>query len=237
MIATRHTAVWTGAILLLLAAAAWYVAVTGLGPIGMMDMSPPIYLATWVTMIVAMMFPAVAPVIVTFGRVSAARRDPRGTVAVFVCGYLAVWAAAGVLPLALFVSSRGMVAGMSGTPLGSIALGIVLLSAGLYQLTPWKAICLSTCRSPLGIVINHDFGSGMSGALRAGASHGAYCLGCCWALMSLLMVVGLMTIPWMAGLSVLFLAEKNWRYGAGLSRIAGAAAALGGLAVLIALAL
>jgi predicted metal-binding membrane protein len=80
--------------------------------------------------------------------------------------------------------------------------------------------------------MNHDFGSGVLGAIRAGVSHGAYCLGCCWALMAILVVVGLMSLPWMAVLTVLFVAEKNWRHGAGLSRVAGATAAIGGLAVI-----
>lgn len=231
MIAANRVNLWTAGILLALAAAAWYLAVVSLGPIGMMEMSVPIYMATWLTMMVAMMFPAVAPVVATFARVAQARHEASLTVPAFVAGYLGVWTAAGLIPLTLYLSSRGMVAGMSASPPGAIAIGAVLLLAGVYQFTPWKATCLRACRSPLGLVMNHDFRTGASGAFRAGATHGAFCLGCCWALMAVLVVVGLMSLPLMAGLTVLFIAEKNWRYGAGLSRVAGATATLGGVAV------
>jgi predicted metal-binding membrane protein len=111
--------------------------------------------------------------------------------------------------------------------------GAILLVAGLYQFTPWKAVCLKACRSPFAFLLEHDFGGGTRSAFRAGASHGAYCLGCCWALMSLLVVVGLMNVVWMAGLALVFLAEKNWRYGAALSKVAGVAVGLLGIAVIV----
>jgi predicted metal-binding membrane protein len=231
MIAANRVNVWTAGVLLALAAVAWYVAVAGLGPMAMMEISVPIYMVTWLTMMVAMMFPAVAPVVATFARVAHARYEAPRTVPAFVAGYLGVWTAAGLIPLTLYLSSRGMVAGMSASPPGAIAIGGVLLLAGVYQFTPWKSTCLRACRSALGLVMNHDFRTGAWGAFRAGASHGAYCLGCCWALMAVLIVVGLMSLPWMAALTVLFVAEKNWRYGAGLSRVAGATAVVGGLAV------
>ncbi len=233
MTATNRVNLWTAGILLALAAAAWYLSATGLGPMSMMAMSVPLYMATWLTMMVAMMFPAVAPVVATFARVADARHEVSSTVPAFVAGYLAVWTAAGILPLAIYLSSRGMVAGMSASPWGVFAIGAGLLLAGVYQFTPWKATCLRACRSALGVVMNHDFRTGPMGALRAGASHGAYCVGCCWALMAVLIVVGLMSLPWMAALTVLFVAEKSWRHGVGLSRVVGATAVLGGLAVLV----
>jgi predicted metal-binding membrane protein len=232
MIAANRVNLWTGGILLTLAAAAWYLSLAGLGAMSMMEMSVPIYMATWLTMMVAMMFPAVAPVVATFARVAQARHETSQTVPAFVAGYLAVWTAAGLVPLTLYLFSRGTVAGMSANPSGAIAVGAVLLGAGVYQFTPLKTVCLRACRSPLGLVMNHDFTTGLVGALRAGVSHGAYCLGCCWALMAVLVVVGFMSLPWMAALTVLFVAEKNWRHGAGLSRIVGAGAAIGGLAVM-----
>ncbi len=231
MIAANRVNLWTAGILLALAAAAWYLTAASFGPMAMMELSVPIYMATWLTMMVAMMFPAVAPVVVTFARVAHARHEASLTVPAFVGGYLGVWTAAGLIPLALYLSSRGMVAGMSASPPGAVAIGAVLFVAGIYQFTPWKATCLRACRSAIGLVMNHDFRTGAPGAFRAGASHGAYCLGCCWALMAVLIVVGLMSLPVMAALTVLFVAEKNWRYGAGLSRVAGATAAVGGLAV------
>jgi predicted metal-binding membrane protein len=232
MIAAKRVNLVTGSILLALAAAAWYVTFATLGPVAMMEVSVPIYLATWLTMLVAMMFPAVAPVVAAFARVANARQDASLTVPAFVAGYLVIWSAAGLVPLTLYLLSRGMVAGMSSSPAGAVVIGAVLFGAGIYQFTPWKGTCLRACRSALGVVMNHDFRTGTAGAFRAGASHGAFCLGCCWALMAVFVVVGLMSLPWMVALTVLFVAEKNWRYGAGLSRVAGATVALAGLAVM-----
>jgi predicted metal-binding membrane protein len=232
MIAAKRVNLVTGGILLALAAAAWYVTFATFGPMAMMEVSVPIYLATWLTMLVAMMFPAVAPVVAAFARVANARRDASLTVPAFVAGYLVIWSAAGLVPLTLYLLSRGMVAGMSSSPAGAVVVGAVLFGAGIYQFTPWKGTCLGACRSALGVVMNHDFRTGTAGAFRAGASHGAFCLGCCWALMAVFVVVGLMSLPWMAALTVLFVAEKNWRHGVGLSRVAGATLALAGVAVM-----
>jgi predicted metal-binding membrane protein len=228
--ATRFNVGVTG-ILLGLAAVAWYVAGSGIDRMGSMDVSMPVYMATWLAMLVAMMFPAVAPIVFAFARVASSQASGPRLVAGFVLGYLVVWTTAGVIPLTLYVASQGLVAGMSSTALGPMAIGGVMLGAGIYQFSPWKATCLRACRSPLGFVLNHDFDAGARRAFRAGASHGAFCLGCCWAVMAVLVVVGLMNLAWMAVLSVLFLAEKNWRHGAGLSKVAGATLALGGLFV------
>ncbi len=228
--ATRFN-VGVAGILLGLAAVAWYVAASGIVGMGAMDISVPLYLATWLVMLMAMMFPAVAPIVLTFARVASARADGGLVVTGFVLGYLFVWTAAGVVPLFLYLASQGLVAGMLATTLGPFAIGAALLVAGIYQFSPWKATCLRACRSPLGFVLNHDFDGGWRRAFRAGTSHGGFCLGCCWALMSVLVVVGLMNMAWMAALSVLFLAEKNWRHGSGLSRVAGGTLALAGLLV------
>jgi predicted metal-binding membrane protein len=110
--------------------------------------------------------------------------------------------------------------------------GGVLVLAGAYQFTRWKDTCLRACRQPLTFLLTHDFGRGLRGALRTGASHGLYCLGCCWALMAVLFVVGLMNLTWMAAIAVVFLAEKNWRHGVALTRVVGTAVILFGIAVL-----
>jgi predicted metal-binding membrane protein len=196
-----------------------------------MDISIPVYLATWVTMLAAMMLPATAPLAVAYGRVAQSRGGGRLAALPFSAGYLLLWTAVGLGPLAVFVWSRGLVAGMAGSRLGPLALSGVLVVAGLYQLSPWKGACLRACRSPIAFVMGHDFDSGAVGGLRAGGAHGAFCLGCCWALMAILMVTGLMSLPWMAALSVLILAEKNWRHGAGLGRVAGLAMVLGAIMV------
>lgn len=229
MIAANRLSMLTIGILLSLAAAAWYLAIVSPWSMAMMEISAPIYMATWVMMLVAMMFPAVAPVVTTFATVSRARNAASPTVPAFVAGYLFIWTAAGLIPLTLYLTTRGAVAGMSATSLGATAIGAVLLVAGVYQFTAWKATCLRACRSPFGIVMNHDFRTGAVGSFRAGVSHGAFCLGCCWALMAVLTVVGLMSLPWMAVLTVIFFAEKNWRHGPGLARVVGATASLAGL--------
>jgi predicted metal-binding membrane protein len=110
--------------------------------------------------------------------------------------------------------------------------GTILMVAGAYQFTGWKQYCLHKCQSPFAFVVEHDFGGGLIGALRAGAVHGLFCLGCCWALMTVLVVVGLMNLLWMAALFVMFFIEKHWRHGLALATFAGIAlVVLGGAVV------
>jgi predicted metal-binding membrane protein len=223
-----------GGALLALAAAAWYLLVAQSSAMGMaMSISIPVYLGIWVTMLAAMMLPATAPLAVAYGRVAQARGGGRLAALPFSAGYMLLWTAAGLLPLAVFIWTRGAVAGMTASPLGHLALAGVLALAGLYQLSPLKGACLRACRSPLGFVMHHNFDSGAVGGLLAGASHGAFCLGCCWALMAVLTVAGLMSLPWMAVLAVLILAEKNWSHGLGLSRVAGVGMVLSGILVAV----
>ena len=110
--------------------------------------------------------------------------------------------------------------------------GAVIIVAGIYQFTPLKDTCLRACRSPLGFLMTHNFGGGLPAALRAGASHGVYCLGCCWALMAVLAVLGLMNIAWMAVIAAVFFLEKNVRRGELLPRAVGVACVVAGLAIL-----
>ena len=223
-----------GAILLALAATAWGVlALQSAGMAMAMDISAVAYLAIWVTMLVAMMLPATAPLALAYARVVESRGGGRLASLPFTAGHLLVWTAAGVVPLAVFIGSRGVVAGMATSSLGKLALGGVLVVAGLYQLSPWKGACLRACRSPIGFMMTHDFATGARGGLLAGASHGAFCLGCCWALMAVLTVAGLMNLPWMAALAALILAEKNWRHGQGLARVAGLGMVVGGILVAV----
>jgi predicted metal-binding membrane protein len=223
-----------GGALLALAAAAWYLLVVQSTAMGMaMSISIPVYLGIWVTMLAAMMLPATAPLAVAYGRVAQARGGGRLAALPFSAGYMLLWTAAGLVPLGVFIWTRGSVAGMTASPLGHLALAGVLALAGLYQLSPLKGACLRACRSPIGFVMHHNFDSGAVGGLLAGASHGAFCLGCCWALMAVLTVAGLMSLPWMAVLAVLILAEKNWRHGLGLSRVAGVGMVLSGILVAV----
>jgi predicted metal-binding membrane protein len=232
------------AVLVALAAVAWAITarqaydmgsmVSGLANVGQRmpnDMAAPVFMGMWLAMMAAMMLPTVAPMVLAHHMVINARGEGWMPTAVFVAGYLAVWTAIGVVPMLAFLGFRGLMAPAPGwlTPVG----GIVLVGAGIYQFTPWKGACLKACRTPLSFIMTHDFGRGSLGAVRSGAAHGAYCVGCCWALMAVLVVVGLMNLVWMAGLALLFLLEKNWRYGVAASRVAGTAVALLGIAVLV----
>jgi predicted metal-binding membrane protein len=178
-------------------------------------------------MMVAMMFPSVAPITLAFASVTRSRGDGSLPAAAFVAGYLAVWTAAGLVPLAVLQAGSHVMLPDWLPRLG----GAVIALAGVYQFTPLKNVCLRACRSPLGFVMTHDFGGGSTSAVRAGAAHGLYCLGCCWALMAVLAVLGLMNIAWMAAFAVVFFLEKNWRQGELLSRVVGVACLAGGLAI------
>ncbi len=224
------------AALLACAAAAWVITAEQAASMsrmgGMAMLGAGLFLATWVVMMVAMMFPSVAPMVLTHARIVRSRGEGTIPTVSFVLGYLVVWTAAGLVPLAVIQLLGSSLAGpLSGwfPRLG----GAVVLLAGAYQLTPLKNACLRACRSPLSFVLSHDFGGGAPAAARAGMSHGLYCLGCCWALMAVLAVLGLMNIAWMAVFAVVFFLEKSWRQGVMLSRVAGAACVVLGATVLI----
>ncbi|MGH7759936.1 MAG: DUF2182 domain-containing protein [Candidatus Dormibacteraceae bacterium] len=143
------------------------------------------------------------------------------------------WPAIGLVPMAVLLAFRNLPMGAAPSGWLSAVAGGVLVGVGLYQFTPVKGVCLKACRTPIEFILTHDFGSGVRGAFAAGVHHGAYCLGCCWALMSVLVVVGLMNLVWMAALALVFLAEKNWRRGVAVSRVAGALVAVLGAAVIV----
>lgn len=238
----RRATLLAVALLLLLAGVAWWSTLDNArGMSGMaqgfahvgeampFDMSAGLFMGMWITMMVAMMFPTIAPIVLLHRMVYRRRgRGPMMTV-VFVGGYLIVWTVVGLVPLATLIGFRDVAEGSSWV---DRAGGGVLVLAGGYQFTRWKDTCLRACRSPLTFLATHDFGAGKRGALRAGASHGLYCLGCCWALMAVLFVVGLMNLVWMAAIAAIFLTEKNWRHGVGLTKVVGVAVLCFGLAVL-----
>ena len=195
---------------------------TGLAPRGSMempfDMGLGVYLGMWTTMMVAMMLPTVAPIVLLHRLVARRRGEGPGTSAALVAGYLAVWVVVGLVPFALLSAVRDVPRdGGWLVPFG----GAVLVLAGVYQLTPLKDACQRACRTPLSFVMTHDFGTGPLRAARLGVLHGAYCVGCCWALMAVLVVVGLTNLAWMAIIALVFLAEKHWRHAVALSRVAG----------------
>jgi predicted metal-binding membrane protein len=180
----------------------------------------------WVVMMVGMMAPAAVPMLLLFAGVNAGRR---GNVLAFGFGYFAVWT--GFSALATFAQWALHQAAMLSPPMKTASprlAGVILLGAGAYQLTPWKARCLTHCRSPLGFVMT-NWHAGKLGAVRMGVSHGKYCLGCCWALMCVLFAVGVMNLVWVAVLTVFVLIEKIGPAGATVARLAGAAIAIGGI--------
>jgi predicted metal-binding membrane protein len=239
----RRATLATVAVLLALAGVAWWSTVsnardmasmaqgfTHVGGMMPFDVSAGVFLAMWTTMMVAMMFPTIAPIVLLHRLVVRRRlQGPWPTVA-FVSGYLTVWTAAGVLPLSVLVGFRHVA---QGSVWVDRAGGAVLVLAGVYQFTRWKQACQRACRTPLTFLATHNFGSGSLGAFRTGASHGIYCLGCCWALMAVLFVVGLMNLTWMAVIAAIFLAEKNWRHGVGLTKVVGTGVVAFGVAVLV----
>ncbi|MGH9230344.1 MAG: DUF2182 domain-containing protein [Acidimicrobiales bacterium] len=192
-------------------------------------MSLGAFLVPWLAMMAAMMFPAISPVVRLYGRAAAAGRV--APLPAFVAGYIAVWTSLG-LP-AYFGWRALMDPVANGRPWAGRFAGVVLVAAAVWQVTPLKSVCLRHCRSPMSLFLR--FGGSATrplGALRMGATHGLYCVGCCWALMAVLAAAGTMNVAWMAGLALLILLEKNAPRG---ERIAVAAAAvLGALgAVLI----
>ncbi len=242
----RRVTIGTIVALVALAVVAW--ALTAQQAIGMSDMvtglalvgsrmpnpmTPPVFMLMWLTMMVAMMFPTIAPMVLAHRLVALHHGDGALPSVGFVLGYIVVWTAIGLVPLAVFLGFRDLPGDQPIVAWLPRISGVALLVAGLYQFTPWKRVCLRACRTPLSFMMTHNFGSGAPGALRAGLSHGAYCLGCCWALMTVLVVVGLMNLVWMALLALIFLVEKNWRYGVVFNRVVGTAIAVLGCAVLI----
>lgn len=184
--------------------------------------------AMWWVMMIAMMVPSAAPMILLYARV-ARQGQRRGQIAgghlptgSFALGYLAVWLAFSIAATALQAAAEGagLLHGMmmwSTAPWLSAAL---LIAAGLYQLSSLKHVCLKHCRSPVAFLSGH-WRNGPAGAFRMGVDHGAYCLGCCWSLMALLFVGGVMNLVWIAGLAVFVLIEKLAPGGPWLGRAGG----------------
>ena len=173
---------------------------------------------------IGMMLPSAAPMTLTFATVNRRRRElgtPWVPTAVFVAGYLLAWGAFSLAATAaqLALEHAKLMAPMAALS-SPLAGGLVFVAAGLYQLTPLKHACLRRCRSPLAFVLEH-WREGRAGALRMGAQHGAYCLGCCAFLMALLFVGGVMNLLWAAAIAAWVLAEKLLPAGAVLARVAG----------------
>ena len=171
------------------------------------------YVTTWVVMMAAMMFPSIAPMVLMYAALQRGRRA-KGMVAqpaatpLFVAGYLLLWGAAGFAFYAALKLGRQLDGGFfAWHRAGRWAAAGVLAAAAAYEFTPLKSACLRRCRGPLGFLVT-EWRDGRSGALRMGAVHGAWCLGCCWALMAALFALGAMSVPWMIVVAVLIAVEK-----------------------------
>jgi predicted metal-binding membrane protein len=191
--------------------------------------------AMWTVMMVGMMTPSAAPVLLLFAGARRGRGEASAslTTTIFALGNIAVWigfSAAAALAQGILHQKAMLSAAMAAaSPQLSAA---ILIAAGAYQLTPWKSQCLAHCKSPLGFLMT-NWREGKFGAFRMGARHGLYCLGCCWALMAVLFVVGVMNLMWVAVLTAFVLIEKVGPAGAMITRAAGAAMVLLGMVVAI----
>ena len=177
---------------------------TGLGSFGW-------FLSVWIVMMAAMMFPSVSPTVALYSKMTR-RRSPLLPL-LFAAGYLLVWAVAGVAAFIIGAALNSISGDLfAWEHAGRWTAGGTLIVAAVYELTPLKDVCLGKCRSPLGSLLG-SWRDGLSGALQMGAKNGAWCVGCCWALMASLFALGIMSITWMAVVAGLIAFEKTvpWR--------------------------
>jgi predicted metal-binding membrane protein len=190
----------------------------------------------WSVMMVGMMLPGATPMILLFAMINRKKREagyPFVPTGAFALGYAGAWTAfslfATILQWALH--SAALLSPMLVST-SAVLAGALFIAAGAYQLTPLKHACLKNCRSPVHFIMTR-WRSGAGGALRMGLEHGAYCVGCCWFLMGLLFVLGVMNLLWVAALTILVLVEKAAPHGEWTARISGVAMLAAGLYLLI----
>ena len=219
----------------------------GMGPMeaggsGMMAMAPAwtlhyaaLIFLMWAVMMMAMMLPSAAPTILLTAALMRQRNGNRafGPTGLFVLGYLVIWFGFSLVATALQWGLDRVALLSADMASGSVVLaGVLLIAAGVYQWTPFKQTCLVQCRSPFDHLLA-PWRQGPMGPLLAGARHGMFCLGCCWMLMALLFVGGVMNLFWIAGLALLILIEKVLPVGPRASRLTGVALVAWGAAVLL----
>ncbi len=188
------------------------------------------FVVAWLAMMTAMMFPAISPVVKLYGRAAAAGRV--APLPFFVAGYIAVWTSVGFPAYAAWRALMDPIE--DARPWVGRLAGVVLVAAAVWQLTPLKSICLRHCRSPISFFLR--FGAKVTrpvGAMRMGVTHGLFCLGCCWALMAVLVALGTMNLAWMAGLALLILVEKNASFGERAAQLAAVVFAAAGISLLV----
>lgn len=231
------------AVLLALAAVSWVVTAAQMHGMDMGRWTDPgplgFFLTTWVVMLAAMMFPSVAPMVISYARIHRRRRElgrhaPPGGTPVFVAGYLVAWTIFGVVAYALFALVTSLVPGsLSSDRAGRYVAAGVILGAAVYQLTSAKDVCLTKCRTPMDFILRR-MRDGYGGALRMGVEHGAWCVGCCWALMVALFALGVMSVSWMAVVGAFIAVEKMLPWKRLANRSVAIALAVIGLGVALA---
>ncbi|MBA3564398.1 MAG: DUF2182 domain-containing protein [Gammaproteobacteria bacterium] len=244
----RDRAVVLGGLITVIALAwAWLLAGAGMDMSSPMDMPmawTPTYallmFVMWWIMMIAMMLPSAVPMLLFFAAANRKWRSqgaPFVPTGVFGAGYLLAWSGFSLAATGLqwWLETIGLLSAMEMSSVSVAFGGGLLIAAGIYQLTPLKHACLRQCRSPLEFVTTH-WRRGHGGALRMGALHGLYCLGCCWVLMGLLFYGGVMNLYWIIGLAALVLLEKGAPAGHWLGYASGAGLILWGAALLVSLA-
>ncbi len=226
-----------------LAAFAWVILVwqsitmsgmKGMGLTGGMD--APLFIAVWIVMMVATMFPAEAPMVLMFAQIYASKREygqPFVPTWIFVGSYLVVWTLFGVLAYAVALGADFLGAQSAWLIVNASRLGgCLIVVAGLYQLSPFKNSCLSKCRSPMNFILN-SWREGRIGSFYMGLKHGWYCLWCCWAQMIILFPLGMMNVAAMAVIALLIFAEKTAPIGEKIVKIAAVVLIVYGILVIL----
>ena len=196
-------------------------------------MGLPLFVGMWVTMMVAMMFPSVAPMVIIYARFSRLRNRTRWATPVFVGGYLLAWTLVGLLVFAIYRATLPLTMSLPARQAALVG-GVALAVAGAYQLTRFKTVCLRHCRTPLAFMLH--WRAGLGGGLRMGVQHGLFCVGCCWGLMLVLLAVGFTNLIWMVLVAAVIFIEKIAPFGWALARAVGTALIALGAAVVFLLA-
>ena len=190
----------------------------------------------WTVMMIAMMLPSAMPMVLLYRNLVRARQAAGRAVApsiVLLAGYFLAWLGFGLLAFAAGTAVSGLAMQHASVSLAiPAATAVALVIAGAYQLTPLKRVCLRHCRSPLSFFTT-SWRDGWLGALRLGTHHGAYCVGCCWALMLIQLVIGIMSVPLMVATAIVIGVEKTWRHGERAAVVVGSSAIAAGLVILV----
>ena len=195
------------------------------------------FLVMWTAMMIAMMLPSVMPAVLLHRRVIQVRLERgvqnSGSNMLLLAGYFSVWVAFGAVAYAIGMTlASAAMRSIRVSVLVPAATGVALAAAGGYQLTQWKQDCLRHCRSPLDFLARHEIRR-PSDSWRFGVHHGAYCAACCWGLMVIQLVLGVMSVPLMALVAFVILLEKQWRHGTLLARVVGAASVSAGIFIVL----